>query len=276
MESQEQATPDAPAANAHEATPYTLVAHSRPCLACFYDLLGTPVTAACPECGAPVETSVRAPVLRDASPEYLRAVKLGLILVINSLAAHFMVIPMLIALNVASEWSDNTAMFILGIVVLASVITSMYGYWLVGTTEPSRTLDERANDAPDTLRGTVVAQVAMCACAAIFFFAIHNELAIGVVIGWLLVFLFRIISVAAIVRRLALRVPDLTMFKRAQLCRWLLPLLFTVGWLALGIGPVIGLILYVMLLFRLLSHLTRIIKQQENSLAQLNAIGPTP
>ena len=58
-----------------------VVLDDRPCLACGYNLRSLPTTGKCPECGAPVERSLRGVLLRYSSPTYLARLRRGILLV---------------------------------------------------------------------------------------------------------------------------------------------------------------------------------------------------
>lgn len=66
---------------ASEHAPPTEVDRSLLCGTCGYELKGLPWTARCPECGAKILASVQMNALRSASPEYLRRLARGLLVI---------------------------------------------------------------------------------------------------------------------------------------------------------------------------------------------------
>lgn len=72
-----ESTPGEPTAPREPVT----VAPGHPCRRCGYELGGLPIAGRCPECGAPVERSLRGNLLELASPAYLRRLHAGALLV---------------------------------------------------------------------------------------------------------------------------------------------------------------------------------------------------
>ena len=56
------------------------------------------------------------------------------------------------------------------------------------------------------------------------------------------------------VRWLAQRIPDADMIQQTRQYIWLLPLLYTVGALCVGLGPIVALVLYSIMLWNLRRH----------------------
>jgi hypothetical protein len=119
------------------------VATSRPCIDCGYDLQGLDVDGVCPECSAAIARSLDdARLLRNASPEWFKAVQRGITIFLRGVTIVLLTpaILFLIALfytlagasfRGATEMVFTVLMFIGAVVMLGGAFSIIVGSWLV-------------------------------------------------------------------------------------------------------------------------------------------------
>lgn len=201
-----------PAAPPPVAPPAGMLDQDWACVHCGYNLRGLDVAGNCPECFAPIASSISGNNLRFADRDWLKKLKLGTVVKLWN-----MVLGLLIGLA-----TGIIVRFISGVVVVVIVLhlaSSVLGLWatfLITTQEPSTSLTED----PLTLRKVV-------RTCAVFAF-------IGGVAGqtsqhWLVQLLALLLGAAGIVvligelvylRRFALRVPNLALAKSTRTVMW--------------------------------------------------------
>ena len=106
--------------------PYELKA-STPCRACGYDLRGQRSDGRCPECGTPIEATLR-DALEFAPPAHIHRLALGATVKLWGVAA-----ALLCFLVVGMGWSHGVAMWMRAVVGLVWVLAM----WLLTTPDPS-------------------------------------------------------------------------------------------------------------------------------------------
>jgi hypothetical protein len=258
--------------------PRGMVEGDRPCLQCGYNIRGLYLDAHCPECGVRVADSLRGNLLRYASPEYLESLHRGVVLVMAGLVAGVIatvgVITLAIALSVASGGGKADA----GIELAASVVglgtslLGLLGYWLLSAPDPGLIGVDKAMSSRKLLRGAVAASVATALLSFVFtiinyFHLIGGPLALsnptsiikGLIslcagVAWLVQFF----AAMKYVQWLSRRVPDPSLHAEAGRFMWLGPLIFVLGYLCVGLGPLIALIFYLVILNNLRMHLKRV------------------
>jgi len=259
------------------------------CTRCGYSLRGLATTGRCPECGWSVEASLQGGLLRFAGPEYLASLVLGARIVIftniaNLAAGLLLTGAAIVAIFAmggftvgaggggggAVGMTSAPAWITLGgagISVLATT-ASLIGYWLLTAPDPASSQQEQ----PRTARRVVRTAVAVSAAAQAIGLAVgyfgssiaaggaqmgaNPAIAVAVTSG--VISLVGTIAGAVsffatmlYVRWLAQRLPDEDMVAKTRVYMWLLPLLYTVGALCVGIGPLVAWVLYLILLWNL-------------------------
>lgn len=131
------------------------------CIGCGYDLQQLPVQGVCPECGTPIEESLRGPLLENADPQWLSRITLGQTLLswsflVSALGAVTVLVGFPIALMAGSSAGAGRAfealigaiLLGLGFVIIIALIASAAGALLVTTQEPK----EREREPPLSAR----------------------------------------------------------------------------------------------------------------------------
>lgn len=256
--------------------PSLLIRDHRACITCGYDLHGLGVLGTCPECATSVEQSLRGILLQFASPEYLGEVRSGLTWVLNGILVK--VLLMVVGMFMGMMWAagggggmgiGNAYMLVMAGVTLGTTLAIAYGYYRLTVPDPQFLGAEKPDSARSVVRIAVLVQVglSLVETAAAFLTGALGG-ATGVVMmaaSWLgvAVWVVQFFAMMRYTRWLAQRVPDAYIVKRTGVYIWLLPVLFTVGIVLLGLGPVIALVMYWNLLHRLRQHLVSIRKSGE-------------
>jgi len=258
--------------------PVQIVEADAPCTRCGYSLRGLSVVGKCPECSWAIEASLRGGLLRYAGPEYLGSLIFGaMVIVVTNIATAVlsmvaMIVAMILAFTVAASGGAIAALPSLESVTLilavVASLASLVGYWQFTTPDPATERSEQPRAARRVVRASVVATlVVQVALLAVNLFspglaagAIANPLSLanaaqlassllnlaGFVFGAVHFF-----AMMLFVRWLAMRIPDAAIVQQTRTYIWLLPGLYTVGALCIGIGPLVALVLYVVQVWRL-------------------------
>jgi hypothetical protein len=144
----------------------------------------------------------------------------------------------------------------------------LWGWWRITTPDPSRAGTDLDVKPRQVIRVAVMLQAAAglagLAFAAVYVgnLTITSTLAIftigiGLVNG--LAWVVQFFAAMLYLQWLARRVPDPKLYGEAKQFMWLGPLLYVVGALCIGLGPLIAMILYLTLLFTLRKHLTNML-----------------
>ncbi|MCE7973819.1 MAG: hypothetical protein DYG92_05740 [Leptolyngbya sp. PLA1] len=285
-----------------------VLAESRPCLACGYDLRGLVSTGACPECGANIERSLRGNLLEFAATEFLRDMRLGARIVfigtlvgmglsfaVGLAAAVFGIAAQSGANVTGGRWTEvvpRITEFLGSIVVLA-------GWWLLSRPDPGQLGEDAGVKSRNWLRIFLVAEIAATLGAFVVAMvpgwqaAMANAMSgtgppvisMGLVIvavsglATIAASTGRFFAAVAYIRTLAPRVPDATLHKEATRNLWLLPILNTVGILLCGLGPLAATILFLIMLHRLSKGVAAAMERaklaalREQAVAEVNAMG---
>jgi len=253
--------------------PPTVDVH-QPCIRCGYDLIALGTGGSCPECGTPIERSMRGDLLRFSAPEYLAGVHRGVFLVQTAIIVTIIGAVVLIfgsivlsALTSGAPAGGGAVAVgrlsftesMLSILALIPTAMSLWGWWLISSPDPGQLSTNTGQTPRRIIRITTAIGAAFMLMDVVFSLladvggpsAEHGPLAILSMIG----------SVAAIVawcvqyfasmlyiKWLSPRLPSKRIHNRAKLMLWLGPVLYVVGAAACGIGPLIALILYYNLL----------------------------
>lgn len=267
--------PDAP------ATQVTLD-HDRPCLACGYNLRGLSTSGACPECGTPVERSLRGNLLVYSSPEYVASLHRGVFLIQAGIITQIVLWCALVGLFFASQAGltgvGEQALELLGSLLgLAATIASVIGWWLLSAPDPA-VLGTGTGDTPRRIvRITVI--VSAAATAVQFALSVTN-LALGplsphtgnplelveLAANWAPIIAYIVWFFAAMhyILWLAPRLPSIKAITSARTLEWVGPVisvfLCVLGWL-------IALVMYYNLLDEVRLNLRRIRREQAKAAA---------
>lgn len=243
------------------------------CNKCSYSLRGLPVTGRCPECGTPVEHSLRGFMLQYASADYLNKIQSGLSLVLNGilLSIIFGVLGMVVS---AATGGGNSAggmwlQVLIQLLGLIPAIMILLGYWRFSEPDPGFVGRETPGAARQYLRAAVCVQAGaqavslLVSLAAVMFVMTGGApnaagaglIAIGILallagLANLIAWLVQFFSVMHYMRWMGRRIPDLHLINRSGTYMWLLPLIAVLGLIVL-VGPLVALVLYWNLLDRL-------------------------
>lgn len=268
-----------------------IVADARPCLVCHYNLQGLPASGVCPECGTPVADSLRGNLLRYSPLPFLRTLRAGISLAFWSVVALVVlrciefVTGIFTAATAAFGWAALSQAVFEGLSLIVSGL-SLYAWWLFSTPDPALLGQDRAEKARRWLRVGVVA-VAGSTLASFLLTTAQAAgllptvvpvapgpgvpppalpfwpLVIGGAIGlagfaaWGVQFFATMLYL----RHMAMRMLDLELFRMARRNIWLLPLLYIVGAVFCGIGPLIALVLYLVMLWGVRERLSRVLEE---------------
>lgn len=241
----------------------------QPCFKCSYNLRGLPLNGVCPECGLPVQDSLKGILLKYASAEYRSTLNSGLSLLLNAILVQIVlaIASFVAMLLIGPDRSVFLISHLLGLAVSAMSFIGYYRYTegdpgYVGI-EPPRNSRQIARAMVLVLAGISVINIFQQMLAKPIAQAVAGQptievfaLAIGLVGVAAMVVQF--VAILKYTAWMADRIPDAFIRSRARRYVWLLPLITIVGAIALMIGPLIALILYWNLLDRLRKHVRSI------------------
>lgn len=249
----------------------THVHDDRSCIKCGYNLRGQAISAMCPECGTAVGDSMRGVLLQFAAPEYRATILKGHSWVLNGILVYILVMVLGVGLGMVSGMGGGQIAgveLVLAGVGMAVNVWIFLGYLKLTEQDPQFTASEKQDSARQIVRIAAIVSIALGALGAMLqllmiagtgiSIALIAGLAAVVGIGGLIAWAVQFFAMMNYTRWLAGRVPDAWIVKRSRTYRWLLPVLATVGALAVGLGPLIALILYWNLLDRMRKHLKSI------------------
>jgi len=248
------------------------------CVACGYDLAGLPREGQCPECGTSVALSYAPDLLENRSIDFLVQLRSGLgfvvlgILLQILLAVGVFVMVLVFMTGVSSRGSSiawysgmDLLMQVLGFGLSLLVL---FGWWRITTPDPARVGTDLDVKPRQVIRIAVVLQ-AIAALASLIADAIvlsAPTLATGIAdvataLDWVsgLAWIVQFFAAMLYIQWLARRIPDTKLHTDARRFMWLGPVLYTVGALCIGLGPLVALTLYLIMLFVLRRHLTTIL-----------------
>lgn len=280
---EEPRQPDQPAP-AEIAAPAAarLVENDRLCLQCEYNLRGLGVDHLCPECGAPVARSLQwTGLLMDAPASYLARLHRGTLLVLCGLVAPFApMLAMIASLPLLFFFSPPSAAlnWVSMATLPAASLLLVVGWSMLAAQEPGRTPTAPMRSTKRLLRilGVGLVLCVMPSLLASVWTAWRGGqpwvgfLRAGLTVLWYALLLGHMVAALALLRRLALRVPNPGLARYALRLTWLVPLLATLG-ACLVLGPLVALLLMIIAVGWLRSNLTRVREAQRRSLASARA-----
>ncbi len=187
------------------------------CRKCAYNLRGLPTDGACPECSAPVELSLRGDLLRFADPEWVERLARGL---------TFLNAGLIVSIGVDAPGIVLSAFLpttIHAMISLGGRLFWLYGAWLATTPDPAGVHENGEAVARRTARVGLILGLTT-------WFAAHANrhpgvLATAVTLVYYVGGALWIIGKFAVycrLARVALRIPDPWLAKRARYVRWAL------------------------------------------------------
>jgi len=256
------------------------------CAMCGYNLRGLAHSGHCPECGTPIWRSLLGNMLEFASPGYVASLHRGVMLILVALIARIILIGLILFAVIATgvgTVSTVTFEIAASLLGLGLSVVSLIGWWLFSEPDPAFVGTDRAS------RSRFVLRIAAAVTLVTEFFSVFHDLAMvgGATAGSLIHFgdvmdLLTLIATVVVffatlvyLRWLAPRFPDEDLDKRAVMYMWLLPIIFIVGLFACGIGPLISIILYYLLINRVRVNLRYLRERQELNAYGTMAVGQT-
>ncbi|MFN9132239.1 MAG: hypothetical protein ACK5XO_06080 [Phycisphaerales bacterium] len=242
-----------------------VVTAQQPCIRCAYNLVGLPIVGKCPECGTPVQDSLRGILLAYASPEYLSSITRGLQFILGAIIAsillafvNFAISFGLVSANASQGTQSAVSLGTSGVSLIITIV-SLIGYMAYTIPDPGYSGLERPNSARTIARIAVLIQAGV----SLFSFLLPLVLLTGglggvspTILGGLAVLLILasvvsivsfLVQICAILRYtswLYSRLPDSVMEQRARRYVWLVPVVAIVGAPLLFLGPLIALVMY--------------------------------
>lgn len=228
------------------------------CRGCGYDIRGLSSDGVCPECGFPVQRSLGSDHLHNSSPEYVTKLDRGVTITFGVVAAMiiFWAISMISLVSYMIATSGGApARWVEFVLEGASSVLSLaliYGWWLLSEPDPAFTGRADGSKARRIVRvmlfvaaGTNLISLTLAVVpesqATEILAAVVGVLAFGV-------FATRYFAEILYLQWLAGRIPDWDAHKSSKRLLWLGPVLFVVGAFCFGMGPLIAMILYMVLL----------------------------
>ncbi len=225
------------------------------CLKCGYSLRGLDLGGRCPECGTPVERSMRGNLLRHSDEGYLASLHYGILVILCAVAAQVVVVVGALVAVVALGLSPFGSTIALDPVELgifyadaAVSLVLLYGWWIFSSPDPAFVGVDRGVTARRAVRVAVVLRAALTAFTAAngtsFYLNPTGSISVaGMAAPFveIAVWAFMFFVSMLYVQRLAPRLPDEHVARRARTLMWAGPVLYVFG---CGIGTLIALVLY--------------------------------
>lgn len=251
----------------------------RQCIHCSYKLDGLSASGVCPECGQPIEDSLKGLLLRFASPAYLREVSTGLSLYLNGILV-MIVTSVLAGIAAFALRGSPAAMAGATLLGLVPQVMMLLGFWKYTAPDPGYVGQENPNNPRQIARiALVVSAVATLISASLQFagyttgFTIpgaggtggaggagavvfSTAMLVGVVVGLVaaVAWIAQFFAGLQYTKWMMSRIPDEELVTRTKKYMWLLPVIYLVG-SCLIVGPLIALVMYWNHLDKLRKHL---------------------
>jgi hypothetical protein len=240
-----------------------------PCIRCGYSLRGLNSSGVCPECGTPVERSLRGDLLAYSDPLYVQKLFNGTRTIMASL---LLLIVCVVAVAFSATAGVGPLAVLAGLGMLASTIAFLVGWWMLTTPDAGQLSTNKGERPRQIVRSTLLVIVA----TALLSFVIRAIPAPGTqVLGGLLTLLNYVAMAVGFyagmlyVRWLAPRIPNPKAWRRAKVLMILLAVMIGMYILLIiavlltvagsGRSPVVGVLAGVVGIIALVGGLTALI-----------------
>lgn len=239
-----------------QAAATTLESH-QPCVRCSYDLHGLARSGNCPECGLPVERSLRGDLLQFSDDAYRSNLLRGVSFIMTGIIISLVITTLTVLVSLVAPGAGVQVIGSIAGVVGTAI--GLYGYYLFSSPDPGQ-FDQNKGETPRrVIRIAIVVaaigsmgQLGFAAASLMIPASTPNTPQYGVgaglmglaIIAYLLGLLAGVVQFFAAMmytKWLAPRIPSAKVFKRAKLLMWLGPVLYIFG---CGIGQLVALVLY--------------------------------
>jgi hypothetical protein len=139
------------------------------CIRCAYSLRGLPPQGLCPECGTPIERSLRGDLLLYSDPEYIRKLLAGSRLIFWSTLA--IIVSIALAIFLAFYGDRFPVMQLLPLVLIMATLAFWGGWWLLTWPDAGQLTTNKGQRPRRIVRislGFIVGLVALIFCATLF------------------------------------------------------------------------------------------------------------
>lgn len=199
------------------------------CVTCGYNLRYTLSTGTCPECGEPVDTSLRPDLLHMAQPAWLGKLRKGMNWLITAIVMSLIMIPIVFIIAIATSAAagpnasgamPTAALIFIGVLGTIITITYIVAAWFI--TEPeSDIFDNRTSRA--LTRWMIVPGMALSLVSQVFSFSNQNiAMTVG---GWIdlistVMLLVGFLASLWYLKRLANRIPEPSLVRQTMIVFW--------------------------------------------------------
>ena len=257
----------------------SVVQNDSPCRKCGYNLRGLSPDGRCPECGTAVGLSLHGDLLRYCDPAWVQTVARGFRLMINGIAV--IVVAVIIGM-IAGGLGWGPGNLIVEVVAVVGWLLHLGGTWLATEPDPSGLGEDQYGTARRIIRigaaASVVGHVLQRAGGS----APSPELAMAIHMVGLVLAVFGVVAWYAqlqYMEKLAVRIPDERLSRRARLLKWALTITFGLSAAImftnamnipvvralvaiLGVGVFLAFVVFGLMYLRLLSNLKKSFREQ--------------
>jgi len=211
------------------------------CVRCAYNLRGLRPEGICPECGTAVARSCQGNSLRFCDPNWVEQLASGMRWVVASIVLGILL--GLLAGGVSAAMGGAPASIPTGalpvLIGLAAGILSIIGYWKVTTPEPGVPEEPAEINLRKVIRVTLILgfllNIADIPFSAGPLFVDTLLALVSGVVGLVMMF-----SVFVYARRLALRIPDLSLAKSTRTLMWLIVVIMLLAIVLAVVGALVA------------------------------------